>query len=82
MMSYSTACAVCQMMHYTLPVVVDAPGAYVTRGGEPVTVTRVVGNRVYGSYDRHGIAERWSARGGRVLPFTESRNDIVGKASQ
>lgn len=64
------------MMHYTLPTVIDGPGEYVTRGGDTVTITRVSGNRAEGKYSC-GIAERWSCRGGRVLPFYESRNDVV-----
>lgn len=74
------------MQHLLLPKVVDAPGSYLTRGGEVVTVSRIVAsggaygymNRAEGHYS-NGIPETWSCRGGRVLPFYLSQNDIVSK---
>jgi hypothetical protein len=72
------------MQHWLLPRVVDGPGSYLTRGGEVVTVERITNgfgynNRAEGHYS-NGIAEAWSCRGGRVLPFSLSQNDIVARA--
>jgi hypothetical protein len=74
------------MHHLLLPVVVDAPGQYVTRGGDVVTIERITSHRGWGYKNRaegqysNGVAECWSARGGRVLPWYLSQNDIVAKA--
>jgi hypothetical protein len=64
---------------FSLPIIIKAPGRYKTRGGEIVTVDRIV----RGSYGAHGhyengTPERWDVNG-RTLPFSESNNDIVGK---
>lgn len=73
------------MQHLLLPVVIDGPGSYRTRGGEVVTVDVISTTRGYGYNNRadgqysNGIRETWSCRGGRVLPFYESCNDIVSK---
>ncbi len=66
-----------------MPRVIVAPGRYVTRRGETVTVDFVSSSfpppvfSAEGSYG-DGIAEMWHVSG-RVLPFTESRNDIVAR---
>jgi hypothetical protein len=72
------------MQHLLLPVVVHGPGKYLTRGGETVTVEKIANvwgynNRADGKYS-NGVAESWSVRGGRVLPYSLSQNDIIGKA--
>jgi len=75
------------MTHFTLPLIVDGPGTYVTRGGDLVTVEAISTHRSYGYQNRadghysNGIRETWSCRGGRVLPYGESCNDIVSKAA-
>lgn len=74
------------MHHFLLPIVVDGPGTYITRGGDTVTIDRVTTSRGFGYNNcaegrySNGIVESWSARGGRVLPYFLSQNDIVGKA--
>jgi len=74
------------MLHITLPRIVDGPGTYITRGGDLVTIERISTSRGFGYQNRadgsysNGIAESWSCRGGRVLPFYLSQNDIVSKA--
>lgn len=73
------------MQFITLPVVIDGPGSYLTRGGDVVTVEQISSglgfgyqNRAVGRYS-NGTVEFWSCRGGRVLPYYLSRNDIVSK---
>ena len=66
------------------PTVITGPGRYKTRCGETVTVDFVDSScpppvfAAEGSYDG-GPDECWH-RSGRVLPFSESKNDIVGPA--
>ncbi len=66
-----------------LPVIVDAPGNYVTRSGEVVTITAVkkasYGLTCKGVYPQ-GILETWT-KSGHIFPSIESGNDIVAKAA-
>lgn len=74
----------------SLPTVIVAPGQYQTRCGETVTIDRVgrsaslpwwemdpTSGWAFGHYDT-GIPESWDVSG-RVLPFSLSDNDILGK---
>jgi hypothetical protein len=75
------------MQHLGLPIVVDAPGSYLTRGGDVVTVEIISTSGGYGYQNRAdghystGVRETWSCRGGRVLPYSLSQNDIVARTS-
>jgi hypothetical protein len=65
----------------TLPVIIDAPGQYLTRCGEIVTVRRTSmrnGFECTGEYSS-GVVEAWH-RSGRLYSSLTSRNDIVAKA--
>lgn len=64
--------------HVTLPTVIDSPGEYKTRGGMLAVITSVNLGRAVGYYKDCGIRESWDISG-RTLPFTENRNDIVGR---
>ncbi len=69
--------------HYLLPVLVEAPGDYLTRRGDLVRVSAVVGPgvfaaRVLGEYG-DGVRESWRTSG-RVFYGVESPNDIVASA--
>nr|WP_234288202.1 hypothetical protein [Pseudomonas fluorescens] len=65
----------------TLPAVITEPGAYITRGGERVTVVSATQrhsfdcNGFYGE-DSAAIAESWH-RSGRLYSNVECINDIV-----
>lgn len=64
-----------------LPVVVDAPGEYLTRGGERVRVTEVSTKPAFacrGEYP-NGTRDAWH-RSGRLYFGTLSLNDLVAKA--
>jgi hypothetical protein len=63
-----------------LPIIIDAPGRYVTRAGDIVTIEHIAAGFRFvcsGRYDRCGTHERWH-RSGRVLATSETPNDIVG----
>lgn len=65
-----------------LPIIVDAPGDYLTRGGEQVYVHSVSIKHEFacdGCYSRGAIMERWH-RSGRLYADMPSQNDIVSKA--
>ena len=66
----------------TLAHVIDAPGRYLTRGGEVVTVTAVSSKHDFGNVGTYpnNIREGWH-RSGRLYAGMKSQNDIVGKAS-
>ena len=73
---YSTACYL--MAFAKFPRVINAPGKYLTRGGEIVTVDTVEpGMHTFyrGSYSC-GIKESWHNTG-RIFSRTDSQNDIV-----
>lgn len=59
----------------SLPTVVTSVGQYRTRGGEIVTVTSIDKSWARGHY-ANNVSELWDISG-RLLPSTESRNDIV-----
>lgn len=64
-----------------LPVLIDAPGQYITRGGDVVTITHTSVRhdfRCCGTYS-NGIAEGWN-KTGRLYFGVESINDIVRRA--
>jgi hypothetical protein len=68
---------------FTLPDIIDAPGEYLTRGGDRVMIDRASTRHDYGcvgSYVACGTAEKWH-KSGRILATSETRNDVVGKAS-
>jgi hypothetical protein len=68
----------------TLPVIIDAPGKYITRNGELVIVDTVSTKHDFGClgyyyyYDSNEIPEQWH-KSGRLYFSTESNNDIVSK---
>lgn len=65
----------------TKPDIITAPGEYVTRSGETVTVTdasRRHDFRCIGTYS-NGIREGWH-KSGRLYFGIESKNDIVRHA--
>lgn len=68
---------------FLLPVKVDGPGRYLTRGGETVVVDEVVEPGVltarYGGRHPCGTRDVWYSCG-RVLPSLESPHDILSKA--
>ncbi len=68
----------------SLACVIDAPGNYLTRSGEVVSITQVSQKYAHdfgnvGTYSG-GIVDQWH-RSGRIFAGTETQNDIVGKAS-
>lgn len=64
-----------------LPVIIDAPGVYVTRCGELVTIDRVSDSYLkpecYGVYST-GQRDSWHSTG-RIFENLLSDNDIVSK---
>lgn len=66
--------------HYLLPVIVERPGEYLTRAGDLVRVTAVVGRGVFTAWVRgeyeDGTREAWRTSG-RIFENVESSNDIV-----
>ena len=66
----------------TLPIVIDGPGRYVTRGGEIVTIETVGRNHAFNCYGAYanGVRDSWH-RSGRLFASITSSNDIVGAAS-
>ena len=68
---------------FTLPVIINEPGEYITRGGDRVTIDRASTRHDFGcvgSYVACGTAEKWHLSG-RILATSETRNDVVRKAS-
>ena len=66
----------------TLPVVIDAPGAYLTRGGERVEIFHVVSRHAFACRGRYscGVNDQWHPSG-RLYFGTLSNNDVVSKVS-
>lgn len=66
-----------------LPDVIERPGAYVTRGGEVVTVHPADTKHRFGCLGRYstGEAEGWH-KSGRLYFSQVSANDIVRKGLQ
>lgn len=62
-----------------LPVVITAPGVYITRSGERVQVTHCVGRYATGYYSSD-TPERWH-NSGRIFPVTDTANDILSPAT-
>lgn len=64
-----------------LPTLITAPGQYITRCGEIVTVERITPGHDFGCDGSYpgGPLESWH-RTGRLYYGCESRNDIVGAA--
>jgi len=64
----------------TLPVVVDAPGLYLTRIGEQVRVDRASNRHDFACLGEYqcGTLERWH-KSGRLFVGLECNNDIVAK---
>lgn len=60
----------------TLPNIVTGPGQYITRSGETVTIVGIERRYWAKGHYSNGVVERWDISG-RVLPFSESSNDIV-----
>lgn len=69
--------------HCLLPVLVERPGLYLTRGGDRVRVTAVVGPGVFTAWARgeyeDGTPEAWRTSG-RIFRGIESPNDIVASS--
>jgi hypothetical protein len=71
-----------------LPVIIDGPGEYLTRGGGRVTIHDVDGRgtfnargskwKMFRGKDRPRVYGIWH-RSGRHMPLNEVLNDIVGK---
>lgn len=66
----------------TLPTVITAPGRYVTRSGEVVTVEVAMERHLFGCAGTYSTGEReeWH-KSGRLMFDRETPNDIVGAAS-
>jgi hypothetical protein len=67
----------------TLPIIINEPGEYHTRGGDRVTIDRASTGHDYGcvgSYVKCGRADKWH-KSGRILATSETLNDVVSKAS-
>lgn len=65
-----------------LPVVIDGPGDYLTRGGERVAISHASTRHDFqctGSYSTCGTNDGWH-KSGRLFAGPESRNDIVARA--
>jgi len=62
----------------TKPDVISAPGEYVARSGEVVTITVASSRHDHGCIGTYGngIADRWH-KSGRIFAGMESGNDIV-----
>lgn len=68
---------------FTLPVIINELGEYLTRGGDRVKIDRASTRHEFGcvgSYVACGTAEKWHMSG-RILATSETKNDIVRKAS-
>lgn len=65
-----------------LPIIITAPGVYVTRGGEVVTVETSSMGHYFGCWGQYscGAAEFWH-RSGRLYFGCETQNDIVASAN-
>lgn len=65
----------------TKPVIITAPGCYLTRAGELVTINVASWRNDHGCVGTYsnGVADRWH-RSGRIYPGMESGNDIVRAA--
>jgi len=61
-----------------LPVLIAAPGEYITRSGEKVTVSFASLKHDFGCRGRYenGVSESWH-KSGRILFTTETNNDII-----
>lgn len=73
-----------------LPVIIDAPGEYVTRLGKKVTIHAIHGpgffeakGSVWKTANKMGNNPQYSIWhvSGRHMPLAETTRDIVGKAS-
>jgi hypothetical protein len=67
----------------TAPTIIDAPGEYVTRCGEIVTVVRTSGEHSFsctGTYS-NGMIEGWH-KSGRLYSDKRCDNDIVARVAQ
>ena len=64
-----------------LPTLIGAPGSYVTRDGNIVSVRAGSDRHDFGCVGTYpnGIRESWH-RSGRILATSETANDIVGSA--
>jgi hypothetical protein len=65
----------------TLPVIIAAPGNYVTRDGQVVTIDTASSRhnfRCKGSY-KNGVREGWH-KSGRIFAGYETANDVVKAA--
>lgn len=62
-----------------LPTVIIATGQYVTRCGDVVTIAHINKGWADGRHS-NGIPEKWDVSG-RLLPFSQSQNDIIGMVS-
>lgn len=66
-----------------LEVIIDAPGEYLTRCGERVTIERESNRHDFGCighYAACGTPDRWH-KSGRLYAGQQSPNDIVSRAS-
>jgi hypothetical protein len=66
-----------------LEVIIDAPGEYLTRSGEQVTIEKASSRHDFGCIGRYagcGTQDRWH-KSGRLFAGQLSGNDIVSRAS-
>jgi len=65
----------------TMPTIIDAPGYYLTRGGERVLITKCTGAHSFGCTGTYsnGTLEAWH-KSGRLYFGMQTVNDIVAKA--
>lgn len=62
------------------PIIIDAPGQYVTRNGEVVHVARSSGKHDFGCAGTYSnnVREHWH-KSGRLFASRETVNDVVAK---
>ena len=65
---------------FFIPVIIDAPGEYITRCGEVVQVTQSSHRHNFGCIGTYSnnVREKWH-KSGRIFATQESANDVVRK---
>lgn len=66
----------------SLPILISAPGLYVTRDGKVVSVSAVSDRHDFGCVGTYnnGTRESWH-RSGRILATSETANDIIDQVA-
>lgn len=76
MMDYATACYRSSFILH--PVIITAPGQYITRKGEPVEITHIGTFWCHGCYLDDDLRDMWP-KCGRMFASQETIFDIVRK---